>query len=43
MVFIAAVRGLGQVSLQVLLVGIGLMMAIMAALHILATPENYDY
>jgi hypothetical protein len=39
--FIAALWGLGQVHLPVLLVGIALMMALMTAGHILATPENY--
>ena len=40
LLFIAAVWGLARISLMTLIVGIGLAMAVVAAMHILATPED---
>jgi len=41
LLFLTALWGLGQISLSVVLVGIGLVMALVAVLHIAVTPENY--
>jgi len=41
LLFIAALWGLGQVSLPIVVVGIGLAMALVCVLHIAVTPENY--
>jgi hypothetical protein len=41
--FLAAVWGLQQINLPTLLLGVAALMALVGAMHILATPENYDY
>ena len=41
LLFLTALWGLGQISLSVVLAGIGLVMALVAVLHIAVTPENY--
>ena len=43
LIFLAAVWGLEQITLPILVLGIGALLAVMSALHILATPENYNY
>jgi hypothetical protein len=41
-VFIAMVWALGQLNLMVLLTGIALALALVAVMHILATPAHHD-
>jgi hypothetical protein len=41
-VFAALVWALGQISFLVLLTGIGLSLALVAVMHILATPAHRD-
>jgi len=41
LLFLAAVWGLEQISLSTLIVGVGLVMALVSAMHIVVTPENY--
>jgi len=41
LLFIAALWGLGQVSLPTVIAGIGLVMALVCVMHIAVTPENY--
>jgi len=40
--FVALISALGKINLMVLLTGIGLALAIVAVMHILATPEHHD-
>jgi hypothetical protein len=42
LIFLVAVRGLERINLPTLIVGIGLAMALVGAMHIVVTPENYD-
>jgi hypothetical protein len=41
LLFLAALWGLGQISLPMVITGIGLVMALVGVLHIAVTPENY--
>jgi len=41
LVFIAAMWGLQQISLPIVIVGTGLAMALVGVMHIAVTPENY--
>ena len=42
MIFLAALWGLGRINLPVVIVGIALLMACVAAMHVLATPEDEE-
>jgi hypothetical protein len=41
LLFLGSLWGLGQISLPLVIVGIGLVMAVVSVLHIAVTPENY--
>jgi hypothetical protein len=41
LLFLSALWGLAQISLPIVITGIGLMMALVAVMHIAVTPENY--
>jgi hypothetical protein len=41
LLFIAALWCLGQISLPMVIVGVGLVMALVSVLHFAVTPENY--
>ena len=41
LVFLAALWSLEQISLPVVIVGIGLAMALVCVMHVAVTPENY--
>ncbi|HET9130531.1 MAG TPA: hypothetical protein VFO86_06275 [Terriglobia bacterium] len=41
LLFLGALWGLGQISLPIVITGIGLAMALVAVMHIALTPENY--
>ena len=40
LLFLGTLWGLGQVSLPIVIVGVGLVMAVVSVLHIAVTPEN---
>ena len=42
MAFIAVLWGLEQINLPTLILGIGILMTVVSAMHVLVTPEN-DY
>ena len=41
LMFLGALWGLVQISLPIVITGIGLVMAMVAVMHIAVTPENY--
>ena len=41
LIFAGALWGLEQISLPIVITGIGLVMAVVGVMHIAVTPENY--